>query len=241
MCAQTGKPSFLYGQSYLQNLGIELKFLDELENLFIRRSKEKIHVRRDYRVQTECIIDISEKIGFLYLALDYVKQLDSEILIKYHFYNFVYDCKACLDSIAVLLNHQLNLGFKGGERDFRHGKFCRALETRSTYLKDFSSKFGSWCNAIIEFRKRIIHQIGVFVFQQAALGGSPPTEEVLMRKPFLPYCVPRRAISLIERVYGGKTVESVEIVTFCQDNIKKIMDITEIALSEVYDSIGARI
>ena len=234
MCAQTKKTyNFLYGQSYLLNLGIELKFLDELESLFIVKKEKRIQFRRDYRVQTQCVMDISEKIGFLYLALDYIKQLEGKggynfRLIKYHFYNFVYDCKACLDSIAVLLNHQLNLGFKGGKRDFREGKFRRALERKSTFFKDFSSKFGSWCDAVIEYRDRIIHQIGVPVFQAAA--GHP--DEAW--KPSLPHCIPKKAISSIDiYIVSGKKLEYVEIVSFCEDSVKKIMDIAEMAFSEV--------
>jgi hypothetical protein len=134
----------------------------------------------------------------------------------------------------VLLNHQLNLGFKGGKRDFRHGRFCRALKTKSTYFKDFSSNFGSWCDAVVAYRDSIIHQIGVPVFQEASFGGAPP-EEVIKRKPSPPYCVPKRAIPMIDML--DKKVETVEIITFCQDSIKKIMDITGMALAEIYDSI----
>ena len=248
MCAQTEKPSLLYGQSYLHNLGIELKFLDELESLFIiKKALPRIQVRRDYRVQTQCVIDISEKIGFLYLALDYIKQLEGRgerynwRLIKYHFYNFVYDCKACLDSIAVLLNHQLNLGFKGGKRDFREGKFRGALETKSKFFKDFSSKFGSWCDAVIEYRDRIIHQIGVPVFKVPEVYPYAVWNERAMAT--LPYCIPKKAISFIKlmsmRASERAKLEHVEIVTFCEENVKKIMDIAEMALSEIYDSIGA--
>jgi len=239
MCAQIKKPSnFLYGQSFLPNLGIELKFLDEFESFFIIKKEKGIQVKREYSVQTQCVIDISEKIGFLYLALDYIKQLEGKggqvKLIKYHFYNFVYYCKACLDSIAVLLNHQLNLGFKGGERDFRKVKFRQALETKSTFFKDFSSKFGSWCDAIIEYRKRIIHQIGVPVWTEAA--GHP--DEAW--KPSLPQCIPKRAVSLIDLISREKC-EGVEIIFFCQDNIKKIMDTAEMAFSEIYENIRSNI
>ena len=241
MCAQTKKPfNFLYGQSYLHNLGIELKLLDELESLFIIEKEDaQIQVRHDYRVQTQCVIDISEKIGFLYLALDYIKQLEvkgdympTHRLIKYHFYNFVYDCKACLDSIAVLLNHQLDLGFKGGNRDFRKMKFRRALEKKSAFFKDFSSKFGSWCDAVIEYRDRIMHRIGVSVFK--VWRGERTTAT-------LRYRILKKAISFIEEMSMGTRerakLEHVEIVTFCEESVKKIIDIAEMALSEIYNNI----
>jgi hypothetical protein len=237
MCARSEKPyyNFLYGESYLLNLGTKLKFLDELESLFIVKKEKQVLVRRNYRIQTQCVTDISEKIGFLYLALDYIKQLEgkggySSRLIKYHFYNFVYGCKACLDSIAVLLNQQLNLGFKGGDRDLRRKNFRLALETKSTFFKDFSSKFGSWCDAVVAYRDRIIHQIGVPVFQATA--GHP--DEAW--KPSLPHCIPKRAISYVDFLSDIK-VEYVEIVTFCQDSVKNIMSIAENALAEIYDNI----
>jgi len=202
MCAEAKTPyNFLYGQSYLLNLGIKLECLDELERLFIVKSENRFQVKREYRFQTQCIIDISEKIGFLYLALDYIKLLAfnarNERLVKYHSYNFIYSCKACLDSIAVLLNDQLGLGFKGGERDFRIGEFRRTLEKESVFFKDFSTKFGRWSDAIIEFRDRIIHRIGVPIFTIAA---GPPTEEW---KPSLPLRIPKKAISVLD-VIGKK-------------------------------------
>lgn len=231
MCAETKKSyNFLYGQSYLLSLGIKLEFLDEFESLFIVKSKNRIQVKRDYRFQTQCIIDISEKMGFLYLALDYIKLLAfNERLIKYHLYNFVYNCKVCLDSMAVLLNYQLNLGFKGGKRDFRIVEFRRALENKSVCLKDFSKKFGRWCDAIIEFRDRIIHRIGVPIFKTAA---GHPVEEW---KPALPLCIPKKAISLIDLI--DKKVEVIEIITFCKDNVEIMMNIAKIALSEIYKNV----
>jgi len=236
MDEQAKKPyNILYGESYLLNLGIELKFLDKLENIFFVRKEKSILFKKDYAVQAQCISDISEKIGFLHLALNYIRQLQSKQystrLTKYHFYNFVYDCKACLDSIAVLLNHQLGLGFEGGKRDFRFGNFRGKLEEKSKFFKDFSSRFGHWCDDIIEYRKRIIHQIGVPVLQVAA--GHP--DEAW--KPSLPLCIPKEAISVIDLALGKKC-EPMEIITFCQDCIKKMMDIAEIALREVHENIS---
>lgn len=223
----------LYGESYLLNLGIEFKFLDKLENLFVIKKERSFLFRKDYAVQAQCIIDISEKIGFLHLALDYIRQLEgkqySTRLTKYHFYNFVYDCKACLDSIAVLLNHQLRLGFRGGKRDFRFDNFRRKLE-KGKFFQDFSSRFGHWCDEIIEYRKRIIHQIGVPVFQ---VGAGHPDETW---KPSLPLCIPKEAISSID-IALGKKFEPIQITTFCQDSIKKIMDIAEITLREIHENI----
>jgi len=61
MCTQPKKLyNFLYGQSYLLNLGIELKLLDELESLFIIKKEKQIRFRRDYKVQTQCIMDICD-------------------------------------------------------------------------------------------------------------------------------------------------------------------------------------
>lgn len=222
----------LYGQSYLLNLGIKLKFLEEFESLFIVKDEKRIHYLPDYKVQTECIMDISEKIGFLYLALDYIKGCEHEHnsrLTKYHFYTFVFNCKACLDSMAVLLNHQLKLGFKGGKRDFRNGQFRQAIETKSTFLRDFSNRFGSWCEGIINYRDRIIHQIGVPVF----ITGPGPPEKL----GAFSYCVPKKPKSQIDIVKRTKKLDHVEILPFCRNSIKRIMEIAEITFSEVHENI----
>ena len=226
--------NILYGQSYLLNLGIKLKFLDEFESLFVVKGEKRIHHLPDYRVQTECVMDISEKIGLLYLAFDYIKGCEhapySSRLIKYHFYSFVFNCKACLDSMAVLLNHQLKLGFKGGKRDFRNGQFRQVIETKTTFLKDFSNRFGSWCDGIIAYRDRIIHQIGVPIFK----AGAGPPEELWSSSP---YCIPKKPKSLIHIVKRTKKLEYVEILPFCQNSIKKVMEIAEMTFSEVHENI----
>lgn len=230
------KYNILYGQSYLLNLGIKLKYLDELESHFVNRTKKGILIKRDFRFQTQCVTDISEKIGFLHLSLDYIKQYEGKggfnfRSIKYHFYNFVYNCKACLDSIAVLLNHQLNLGFKGGNRDFRKSIFINKLQAKSGYFKDFKSRFGKWCENIIDYRDRIIHTIGVPVFKA---GPGHPSKGW---KPYLKHFVPKKAISFMD-IKPGVPLERVEIITFCNETIEKMMDIVERALTEVYKNIN---
>ena len=132
--------------------------------------------------------------------------------------------------MAVLLNHQLKLGFKGGKRDFRNGQFRQVIETKSTFLKDFSNKFSSWCDGIIAYRDRIIHQIGVPIFK----AGAGAAEELWSS---LPYCIPKKPKSLVDITKRTKKLEYVEILPFCQNSIKKVMEIAEMTFSEVYENI----
>ncbi len=185
-------------------------------------------------------MDISEKMGLLYLALDYIKGCEhapySSRLVKYHFYSFVFNCKACLDSMAVLLNNQLKLGFKGGKRDFRNGQFRQVMEIKSKFLKGFTNRFGSWCDNIITYRDRIIHQIGVPVFK----AGAGPSEESWHAYASMPYCIPKKPKSVIDIAKRTKKLGYVEILPFCQNSIKKVMEIAEMTFSEVHENIATK-
>lgn len=221
-----------------------MKYLDELEVLFVPREENKPMFRREYRQQAQGIIDICEKIGFLHLALEYIVEIEEkgagQRLAKYHFYNFIYNCKACLDSIAVLLNHQLNLGFSGGKVDFRNMSFVLKLQQAGVFTKDVWKKFGQWIARIIEYRDAIIHRVGVPVL---FVGNGPPPSYI---NPPHSYYVPKKPYSIVKLVNRSwfslpkerRTKFFLKIRDFCERSIENITKIAEMAFAEVYEKVA---
>ena len=234
--------NFLYSQSYLLTLGIKMKYLDELEVLLVPREENKPMFRKGYMQQTQGIMDICEKIGFLHLALEYMVEIEEkgagQRLAKYHFYNFIYHCKACLDSIAVLLNHQLNLGFSGGKIDFRNMSFVQKLQQIGVFTKDFWKKFGQWITRIIDYRDAIIHRVSVPVL---FVGNGPPSHISLPHS----YYVPKKPYSIVKLVAPSwfslpkekRTKFFLKIRDFCEQSIENIVKIAEMAFAEVYEKV----
>jgi hypothetical protein len=132
------------------------------------------------------------------------------------------------------LNHQLALGFKGGSRDFRKMKFRSGLKNKSVFFKDFTSKFGTWCDETISYRDRIIHQVGVPVF---TVGKGPPEK---MWRPSLPHHIPKRATPAFEHT-PGKKMPYIDVLGFCEQAISKTMAIVELCLSEIYHNIRSNL
>lgn len=57
---------------------------------------------------------------------------------------FVSHSKAALDSIAVFLNDFLDLGFQGGQRDFRQGLFKTKLQSSNNVIGTFIQAESKW-------------------------------------------------------------------------------------------------
>lgn len=220
-----------------------MKYLDELEALLVPREDNKPMFRKEYKQQTQQIMDICEKIGFLHLALAYIIEIEEkgagQRLAKYHFYNFIYYSKACLDSIAVLLNYQLNLGFGGGKRDFRNMSFVQKLQQIGLFTKDIWNKFGQWITSIIIYRDAIIHRLSVPVLFVG--NGYPPSH---IRLPHS-YYVPKRPYPLVKLVSPSwfsmpkekRTEFFLKIRDTCEQGIENITKIAEIAFAEVYEKL----
>jgi hypothetical protein len=74
----------------------------------------------------------------------------------------VTDClihtKSTLDSMAVFLNNTLNLNVKGGEIDFKKGKFRRLVAENDLFLKHKIKKLEPWFDQLQKIRDEWIHR-----------------------------------------------------------------------------------
>jgi len=99
--------TMLYGDSYLVHIGWNRDLLER-----IKKSKLLMDPGSGLIKDIpffEGVTNVLEKLGILYLDDELLKQeIPAEeirqYLIQFHFYHWLYDSVACLDSIAILLN-----------------------------------------------------------------------------------------------------------------------------------------
>lgn len=177
----------LYGQSLLRQTNIKLKYLDEIATNIMKPEidEENIQTKMEFldvnlnAVIYSSIIDISEKLGFLFFSWNQITDFENHRdyfedmpyqrmfspLIKFHLYNFIYNAKAVLDSISVLLNDLYKLGFSGGDRDLaRNTKFRSKVFNKNRTIKRLYEINEDRFNTLLKYRDAVIHRKSIMVF-----------------------------------------------------------------------------
>lgn len=169
------------------------------------------------------ISDLLEKLGFLYFARDQIKNIENSrphwepigvMSVKYHVYNFIFDCKAFLDALAGLLNYHFNLGFREGSRlDFNKREFRQKLASTNAELSRAIEKHLEWIRELSDWRIKLIHRHGILVF-------GPFTE--------YRYSLPKKPLRYTE-YYVAQENGSQYCVDFCRryiEHAQKIFDVS---------------
>jgi hypothetical protein len=164
----------LFAASYLSDKRIVMQnFTDLIDFLCwerLPRGQAITVYSIDYDLQSG-LKDVTEKLGFVLLARDLMKQVRIQkmkhfgMYEKYHFYNFIIYSKATLDSIAITLNDFFGLGFAGGGIDFGKGNFVVKLESSFPKFQNLSRRYGKWIERIVSYRNVIIHQKSIEVYK----------------------------------------------------------------------------
>jgi hypothetical protein len=165
----------------LRYSGIELAYLDKLAQAIldtktITAAEGKIaaaRVKHGYSETVDGIIDICEKLGFVWMAEREIKSIESESVtlpdgvwqpskcgeVKYHFYNAIYNCKANADSCSILLNLILELPYEKEDRDLlRNEEFRKQVRERSTDFHSCWQEYGGWFSNLRKLRDQLIHR-----------------------------------------------------------------------------------
>jgi uncharacterized protein YozE (UPF0346 family) len=174
---------FLYGQSTLRRFNIKFEILGKIAPLILETEPLKegngqiITPVSGCKFYLEQIQDICEKLDFLRVCLHTVKHLEKHIddgvfvfhveETKFFFYTFIYNLKALMDSISMLLKEIFNLvSFNKGKIDIiRNQKFREALSQWSPTISQFFEENVKWTSKLLKFRDRLIHinRIPIFV------------------------------------------------------------------------------
>lgn len=156
----------LCAYSYAWRAGYKPQAFDRLEPILIVENtdprSEFTHVYTDIDL-IEQIIDSFGKLGFLFYSRDRIQELNgkvraSHVYVHFYLYNFIYDSKAYLDSIAVMLNDFYQIGERGGKIDFKYGLFRNKVIENEPRLTDIINELEPWFIKVYNWRRDLIHR-----------------------------------------------------------------------------------
>ena len=216
-----------YFATFLKNRPI---YWDDLHNMLYGQGR-----LRKYAGAVEDIID---KFSFLFLAKDQIAHYESQLnwhkrfFVKYFVYTFVFMTKSFLDALAVFINEIYQLGFRGGEIDFKRGKFLNRISAKNNELGALLSKQQQFIRRVVEYRNNLIHRHGLYV-------GALPTVPEELDDPkevdlFIlkePHYIPNDPNLLFDDIYGGKESEFIKISCFVDDWIRESTQVFDIVLN----------
>jgi len=159
----------LYGNSYLVENGWN-------RNLIERIAKSKLLMDNEGRKIKDVgkIIDLDlfngvkntlEKLGILFIDDQFLRQempKDGmrQYLVQFHFYHWLYDGVACLDSIAILLNTKYNV-FVNPKHVRMGGPFVEKIKKKDERIANLMEPELVWIEKIKdEMRNLIMHREG---------------------------------------------------------------------------------
>lgn len=243
--SRTEAETALYGQSYLLQVPLKIRTLQDIAPYLVRVEKDRVVFNSRYRDVTESIQDMLEKLGFMALALGYIKGGSGPTfkIVKYHTYNFIYHAKSFLDAVAVCLNKVLQLGFKRGDVDFRKEKFVQEVQEKSEHLRELSNTYGQWICRIISYRDSLIHRKTIPVLFMIDRLGKPTDDDVLTAKTLF---IPKKPLTFIEfaelseQLPHAMREELEDVAEFCEKGLNVMHRMLENALEEVADAVYGR-
>lgn len=177
-----------------------------------------------------CISDSLEKLGFLYFARDQIKNIEnsrprwepiSVISVKYHIYNFIFDCKAFLDALGSLLNYHFNLGLSKGDIDFNKSKFRQILASKNMELSKAIEEHLKWIKELSDWRIKLIHRQGILVFGCHDENG---------------YSIPKKPLRYTE-YYTAQEKGSYYCVDLCQKYIEHAQEIFDASCKAIVKTL----
>jgi len=139
---------------------------EKLEEMLIKvesSSERATHISFKNIDLVEQIIDSYGKLGFLFYSRDRIREVNgkvtaSHVFVHYYLTNFIYDCKAYLDSVAVMLNDFYKIGKSGGEIDFYFNSFRNIVIEKEPELTDIIQELESWFIKVYNWRRDLIHK-----------------------------------------------------------------------------------
>jgi len=227
--------SALCGYSYAWQVGYKPEAFERLEKiLFIVEDDpdsdfaKKLIVKD--RTLVEQIQDSYGKLGFLFLSREYIRKINGKhplayIYVSYHLYNFIYDCKAFLDAVAVMLKDFYSIGKIKGDIDFKWKPFRDEIIKKEPKLKKIIRKHQDWFITVAKWRDDLIHRFSTSIapFVSADHWGTKEELDKWSLLPCMMLVEPRPLLSgylELDKKYGkGKIFR--EIDPFCEEWIEK--------------------
>lgn len=227
------------GNTYTVRSGYVPKELLEVDKLLVSNLGDLgVGIREP--ILKEHIENLCTKLGFILLSREYISQYlptNDQTRANYFFCNFVYDTKAFLDAVAVVLNYFYYLEFYGGKIDLKWGAFRNKLSNVAQRVGSEIKTHEAWIQEVIEWREALIHCISAPIIFFGT-GDEMKANRLRIKMPVIPVTISelQRRASELKAKYGGVDQE---ILPFCDkwiDESKKLFELT--CGSIVKDSSG---
>jgi len=159
--------TLLCGYSYALKAGYKPPTFKKLEELLLPEEIDPNYYINGFEIDNkkmiEQIIDSYGKLGFLFFSRDRIEEMTGSdicnpIMLYYDVYNFIYDCKAFLDSISVILNDFYHIDKKNGKIDLKWPLFrCEVVKKQPKFTQTIS-EYEGWINEVVFWREALIHK-----------------------------------------------------------------------------------
>lgn len=224
------KSDFLISNTYFRTfLQTTPPYWDKLLDLLYRGGRLKKYA--------SIVEDVIDKFSFLFLSRDQIRHHESlldaskKFHIKYFTYTFIYLTKSFLDSLAVFVNEIFELGFKGGEIDFRRGKFIEHIRSKHKTLGELISERRNWIDRVIKYRDNLIHRHGLYI---GPLPNVPPEikdeKEIDLYILKEPYYLPNDPDLTVDVVSETREGDFIKLTCFIDDWINEAANLLDIVL-----------
>jgi len=190
-----GSPRFspLCGYSYAWRAGYKPQAFDRLEEILIIEESDSdsdvIKISFKDIDLVEQIIDTYGKLGFLFYSRDRIHELNGKVqanhvYVHYYLYNFIYDCKSYLDSVAIMLNDFYDVGESGGRIDFKFGTYRNKLIKKEPNLERIINELKPWFIIVYNWRRDLIHKFSSAIgWQMLEVPSIEEMDEYLEKNP----------------------------------------------------------
>lgn len=150
----------VYVQSYLGAIGWNRELVSLIQNHLETSGEGMSRVFADARLGG--IQNTLEKLGMIYLGKELMDQEArgstsmGQLLTKFHLYHWLYDCVACLDAVACMLNatHRLDSTRKVA----MNKTFIELLAKKNESLSRLIKENYGWMKELKRMRDNVIHR-----------------------------------------------------------------------------------
>lgn len=216
----------------------EPKILHEFANNMVREIEGGY---LDVSDVLEDACDAYEKLGYMLYAEKSIKEIDSKIkyydlVIQYHVSNFIFNCKAFLDSISNAIYHAFDLDIKKDVNiDITRPEFIRKLIKKNSRIADKIKHFLDWAKYIVAYRTALIHKYRFFSFSV----NLTFTKLEILREPTSPFIQFDKTrfyefSNNLEKKYGSSTIK---VDVFCREQLDNAKRLFENIISEFLEEI----
>ncbi len=231
--------SILYSTSFFRGSQDIPDVIKKLDELLIIKTPQGIFVK-DMEI-ADYINNLIVKFGFMLIAKNYLEKSihGDQPETTFFLSNFIYDSKAFLDAVTILLNHFYQVGLTGGDIDFRKGKFLEELGKHASQIASQIKKQQEWIGEVVKWRDALIHRSSV-----AAINYSPADETGKQPKDNI-VKMPLKPTSIFELIktsgFKDKMVVEQDIPSFCANWIKQAEMMSNITLFFIEKDLRIRL